>query len=424
MKRTSARGSSSSELSPVRRFGRSAVNWLRPPSWTPHLPTTLAGAEICALIAFVGLRGVDLLQLAVATPGGLAHATRPGLDGALLIIFAVESVIIIVLVVRARRYYSTVLATVDTALALTILAAEPLFTHTSDRVGTWTAWGFAVSVGTALGVGIGFPRAWQTWVAATALAGTYLAVSLPDPSSGAASAALSNAVAYFGFALIARGLAGYLRRMGRDADAARATAEQLGREREFERHRRLLHDQATVLHLLSAPEIDTRMAGALRGQAALGAQQIRAFLGRTAGTSSSENGPDNHRLVALIDDVASGFDDLPIELILDLAEGVVLTREEAEAMRGALAAVLHNVRVHAQAAHVTIHADSDDAGRWEVTVQDDGTGFDPSAPATGYGLTHQVAVALTEHRIDTHVRSAPGTGTAVIMQCPSRTTSR
>ena len=387
--------------------------------WTPQLPTTLAGAELCGLIAFVGLRLVDLVQLAVAAPGGLDGASRPTLDAATMILFVAESVGIVFVVVRARRYRSLRLAILDTVVALVVLAAQPLFTAPTDRVGTWTAWGFAVTVGTALGIGIGFPRAWQTWAAATALAVTYLAVSLPDPSAGARSSAWSNAIAYFGFALIARGLSGYLRRMGRDADEARAAAERLGRVQEFELHRQLLHDQATILHLLSGSEVDDRLAGVLRGQAALGARQIRAFLGRDVDTLSwpKEGYAAPCALVTIAREVAAQFGDLPITVSVELAADVVLQDEMAHAVRGALSAVLHNVRLHAAAQHVTLHADHNPRTlQWELSVTDDGAGFETTVQSPGYGLTHQVAAALAEHAIEAQVRSAPGAGTVVTMR--------
>lgn len=46
---------------------------------------------------------------------------------------------------------------------------------------------------------------------------------------------------------------------------------------------------------------------------------------------------------------------------------------------------LTNVRKHAHARHVTIRL-CRSAGPWELTVQDDGIGFDLSVPGSGYGL--------------------------------------
>jgi signal transduction histidine kinase len=46
---------------------------------------------------------------------------------------------------------------------------------------------------------------------------------------------------------------------------------------------------------------------------------------------------------------------------------------------------LTNVRKHAHARHVAIGL-SRPSGPWELTVQDDGIGFDPSLPGSGYGL--------------------------------------
>jgi signal transduction histidine kinase len=46
---------------------------------------------------------------------------------------------------------------------------------------------------------------------------------------------------------------------------------------------------------------------------------------------------------------------------------------------------LTNVRKHANAHHVAIRL-CRSAGPWELTVQDDGVGFDPTVPGSGYGL--------------------------------------
>lgn len=46
---------------------------------------------------------------------------------------------------------------------------------------------------------------------------------------------------------------------------------------------------------------------------------------------------------------------------------------------------LTNVRKHAHAQHVAIRL-CRSTGPWELTVQDDGIGFDPSVPGSGYGL--------------------------------------
>jgi signal transduction histidine kinase len=381
------------------------------------LPTTRAGAELCMLVAFLGLRATDVVQLIVAAPEGLHRSTSAVLDGALLGLYFVESAVIAVVVIRARRYYSARWALVDTSCALIVLLAQPVFTTTADRVGTWTAWGYAISVGAALGAGIGFPKRWQTAVSAAGLAAAYLATSLPGMNSTLTATVASNTVAYFGFALFGRALAGYLRRLGSDADRARTAAVAAASQAEFDRHRLLLHDQATVLRLVSEPDVDPVLAGLLRQQAASGANKIRAFLGHGAG-SDRERDPDGD-LEAILRAVVNDFTDLPIDVSAELAGGVKLSPIVAGAIEQALNALLYNIRVHAAARNVLLHADADrPTGQWELSVRDDGRGFDPTTTRHGFGLGVQVEQGLRAVGVDVTIESVPGEGTGVVMRGP------
>jgi hypothetical protein len=89
-----------------------AIAWW---SGSEALPTSAAGAEVCLLLAFVGLRVTDVVQLIVSTPVGLSRSTNATLDAGLMVLYLVESVAIIYKVVRGRKYLSPVLAGLDTA---------------------------------------------------------------------------------------------------------------------------------------------------------------------------------------------------------------------------------------------------------------------------------------------------------------------
>lgn len=88
-----------------------------------------------------------------------------------------------------------------------------------------------------------------------------------------------------------------------------------------------------------------------------------------------------------------------------------------------MATLLHNVRLHADASSVVLHADINQGGsEWELTVRDDGCGFDPAAVRTGYGLRVQVTQTLTRHRIRVDVDSFPGDGTTITLHGPLEAT--
>lgn len=379
------------------------------------LPTTLAGAEIALLIGFIGLRVTDVVQLAVSLPTGLQRSTAPAIDSGFALVYLFQSATIITALVRARRYVSRTWVTIDVATVVVVLLGQFLFTAPGERVGTWTAWGYSVSVCAALGAGIGLKRRRDILIAAVLLAGAYLVVSLPAADQhGEAGTAWSNAVAYFAFAFFTRALASFLRRLGREADAARNAAEAAGREAERDRQRRLLHDHETVMRLLADPHPDPLIAQLVRRQAAAGANRVRSFLSGPSQTEVTAKVRDLARLADIVQHVAADFADLPVDLAVDLVGDVVVDAAIAEALADALTTLLHNVRVHARATNVVIHADAV-GPQWEVTVRDDGVGFDPSRTPLGFGLREQVIGNLDRHGVSSRVESVPGEGTAVTL---------
>ena len=260
------------------------------------LPTTLAGVELSLVAIFLLIRLTDVVQLSIATREGLLRSTRPALDAAIMVFYLAESVVVATVLIKARRYYSARWATVDLITAVFILLAQPLFTSPADRVGTWVAWGFAVSIGVSVGVGIGFPQRWQTAAGVAALSVSYLVVSLPAGApAGSAATVWSNAFGYIGFGVFGRAAGGYLRRLGRDADTARQHAAEAAAEAMLNRQRHLLHDQAGVLRQLAHPETDPVVADLLRARAATAAVQIRQWLATTPTVDLHGQHPDRRR---------------------------------------------------------------------------------------------------------------------------------
>ncbi len=73
---------------------------------------------------------------------------------------------------------------------------------------------------------------------------------------------------------------------------------------------------------------------------------------------------------------------------------------------------MFNVRQHAQAREVVIHAETE-GNSWEVCVRDDGIGFDPNTRPEGFGLSQQVYAAIASIGGQVEIESAPGEGTFV-----------
>lgn len=412
------------------------------------LPTTPAGVEKSAVMVFLGVRAVNLAQLLVVLPAALRHTTRPVLFTVVLTGFAVESALIALVTVRAGEYRDRRWGWADTAVAVLVLLAQPAFTTAQDTTGDWTAWGFACTLSTAMGAAVVFTRRRDVGLAVAALMICYTATALPVTHPGSTRATvLGNAFAYPGFALLSRLLVGYLRRLAVDADAARLAAARAAAEaarlREVERQRLLLHDNISVLRLLAGPVLPEELEGPLKAQAVALANRVRAFLDDAAdridgmdrinGIDRTDRtgrpGPDAaavtadrraHRLLAaIVRDAVAAYADLHVEMNVDLATGVILPGPAADALMDAIGTVLSNVRLHARADNVVVHADADpDEAEWELTVTDDGRGFDAATTPRGFGLRVQVERSLAVYGITTHVHSVPGDGARVTMRGP------
>lgn len=406
---------------PQRRAKRLIGVWRRWRSGDAALPTTRAGAEIGAVVTVVAWRLGTLAIMAPAVPTALERSTRPWLNATLLMLVAVESAALLSTIIRRRRYYTGGWPLLDGAVALICLVAQPWYVPDSDLVGTWVGWAPAFAASAVMSVATGSPKRRQTFLMTSAIAVSYLVVSLPALSHGAELATvLSNTLTYGVFGVLCRTMATVARRFGTDADHARQEAVDATRRLEIERNRRLLHDPASLLQYLADPDLDPQLAATVRAQAVAQANRIRAYL-------ADQQTPNKHRRTAdsrncpLTDAIEAGaasFTDLPIEMLTQLADDVDLPANAAEAVTAATATVLHNVRRHAgSVSSVVIHADYNTADReWELTIRDDGGGFDPASTPHGYGLTQVAGKALAEQDITTHVHSAPGIGTTVTIR--------
>lgn len=379
-----------------------------------QLATSSAGAEMAILAGFLGLRVVNILQIAVSLPTGLTQSLNPGLDALMVAVFLGETAGFAFLALRSSSLRSPRLVWADVMLGCVLLLGQRLITG-PDLMWTWNAWGYVVTLSCAMAAGVGLRRRTHTVLAAGALMICYLlsTVELSGSVSHLTTDA-TNSLSYIAFASLGRAIAGYLRRLARDADDARLRAAVTGAQAETERHRGLLHDQATVLSLLSRDVTDARLQVALRSQAADGALRIAAFM---TGTPDSKQTAGT--LGAAVHAVVAQFPDLPLTCTVDLAGELEIPPPVADAVQGAVTTLLHNVRSHAGAATCVVHADADDAsGWWEVLVRDDGIGFNAETTPRGYGLSQQVIAAMAQIGVQVAVRSIPGEGTMVTLTHP------
>lgn len=108
--------------------------------------------------------------------------------------------------------------------------------------------------------------------------------------------------------------------------------------------------------------------------------------------------------------------ELTVDVLARLGEGSRLPAETESMIYRLVQEALNNVVKHAGASRAEAVLERAD-GVVEITVRDDGRGFDPATANGGFGLTgmrERVELAGGELRID----AAPGRGTAVSATIP------
>jgi signal transduction histidine kinase len=93
---------------------------------------------------------------------------------------------------------------------------------------------------------------------------------------------------------------------------------------------------------------------------------------------------------------------------------VRLDAQHSEALCDGIREALNNVRKHAAATSVVVDT-SVRSDRLEVSVSDDGHGFDPDR-AAGFGIRHSLIERVEETGGTIEIRSAPGRGTRVVVR--------
>lgn len=369
-----------------------------------RVPTTSAGVEWLLAATFLAFRALDVGQTLMALSDGLRDCADWPVDLLAVVVLAAESLWLAGRISRAGAYRSARLAWADAATGTVLLAATWVFTRPDQRFTSWVDWGYPVTMSVAYGSALAFRTRWKAALVPVVLAGVYLGTTLPGLADRADTVtALTNSLTYPTVAAVGWLASSYLRRLAADADRARAEAAGLAADLERRRHQDLLHDHATVLDVLARTHPDEPRARLARTQAALRSAQIRAFL--------RGDEPPAGTLAAALAPLGAANGDLPLTMNTALADGV-LPAATVAVLVGATRTLLDNARWHAEAGEVVVHAETA-GGRWEITVTDDGVGYDPAATAEGYGLAQQVRRAVTDLGGTVDVTSAPGAGTSV-----------
>jgi hypothetical protein len=175
----------------------------------------------------------------------------------------------------------------------------------------------------------------------------------------------------------------------------------------------LLRESSELLHQLGDPATDPRLERSLRSSACEVSARVRRVL-------HLENLPaaTGLDLAGLVAAAAEGFDDLTVDLAVDLARGVHLPVDVAATVEQAITCLLHALRRDGRAVHVLIHADVDRVrGRWEVVVREDGPGAADRIPVT-LEVGHDLRAWLTPVEVEVQMVSHREEGSAVTFQGP------
>lgn len=368
------------------------------------------------LVAFfvAGMRLATLAQMApslLAAMPALSRADHPWLTGASWILATVMLVAITAITLVTRRPPGVPYAVLDVAVAVALLVVGLWTVPVELRTGTWV--GFQLGYALCVSCGLSAVRSrwlWMFLLASLAVAEVvYIAPTVDGWAdlTGALSTCLTLLVlgplAWFGCQTIVR--------IGTEADEARRYAAEAAKAEEERRARLAIHNGTAMMRLL----VETDSAGgngALRSQAEVELNRMRAYLsGQTPPPVSEAT-----NLAAVVTAVGAEFDDLPITVVADLAQDVALPRGLADDLAAALRSLLLNVRQHARAGRVVLHAAEDEDGSgWEVTLHDDGIGFDTSATDFGVGLREVVVEQLARSGVDVAINSIRDLGTTVTL---------
>ncbi|GAA1902792.1 hypothetical protein GCM10009814_35230 [Lapillicoccus jejuensis] len=394
-------------VAPLASLGRALLRAVAPIA-TP-LTTTVHGVEVGLMRAAAGLRLVVLLQAGVIVAFNSRTFSDPPLATVVYLATVVLSVAVLFGVRTGPASRRCWVSRADLVGAAVVLVLMPVVVGPNQLIGSSTAWGYPFALTAVVLMAILLPRT-ETLGWAVVLTVVYVVssqsglITRPKPWTVGV-----NAGGIVGFAVLLSALVGFLRRLGAAADTTVRSAAQIAAEEERDRARRLLHDHAALLAVL-ADRVDD---AALRRQSRGAANEIVGFLAGPAGWDPIPDGT----LADVVRESAEPFGDLPLTVTVELATRTPLSAEQADAVAGAVTTLLHNVRAHADARSVVVHADVDDAGTsWEVTVRDDGVGFDPATTPRGFGLARQVVGAAERAGLHVTVDSAPGEGTLVRLQ--------
>jgi signal transduction histidine kinase len=371
------------------------------------------GIERALISTFLAIRAVHVVQGFTCVVTARSTYRRPKLA----IAVGVASLAELAWIAKrdfTRGRHDPTTARIDAAFGATGLLALGWATHPADRT-TSVNWMLPLTVGSTLGAAGSLELIEGAGISAS-LATTYAVITRESLStgSGRAASAVANTLSYPGFFIVGAGIGRLLRHLAGVVDDARQTAIEQGAraaaEEALNKEHRRLHDSALqTLEAIASYDLDP---DDLRRQARKEATLLRRAI---AGEELQTTG-----LVAGLQELADEFANrgLNVELVTVEVEGEP-GLSVAEALRDASREALTNVAKHAGVSRVVVRAASAPDGI-EVTIRDQGTGFDPSAAKNGFGIDNSIMRRIAEVGGKAEISSTPGRGTRIALWAPSQ----
>ena len=340
--------------------------------------------------------------------GSLTASTNPGLELAVFLLLAVESVLLGAWLARRRSVQPCAWPIVaDFGLAAATVGLVPAYV---SRSAAWTGWPWPVPVTLSMVVllGASFAR-WRYVLASSCALALVYAVVMLLPLSGDSlgrSTAVVNSLAYPGFAVLAFLFVRFVRRLAAVADEARARVAELEREQGKAR----IHELLSYLRLDRFAESDDEMRMIMIADAQAKYEEMSSYV---YGTDNLGDFNAHLRKALKL------HPRLCVRTVVNIESGAELAEDVLEQLQRALDTALSNAEQHAAGAEVVVSARSEGA-RLVVTVRDDGPGFDPASTPPGFGIGEILGRQLEAAGGHGVVDSAPGRGTEVRITLPVR----
>ena len=223
-----------------------------------------------------------------------------------------------------------------------------------------------------------------------------------------------NALSYIVFSMVGTVLCFSVRKLAKQANANGEEAIRLAAHLEREQMRFHIHNVTGLLTRLARVDTSTSLLPSLRQQALDEANRLRSEA-LTAREDSVKPPGDDKTLSEIVAASVKSFEHLPLDTRTTMARDVLLSSDEALVIQGALITLLYNVQFYAQATEVVVFACGDETG-WEVSVGDNGIGFDLETTPLGFGLQNQVLDSAMNCGMEVEIRSHPNEGTCVVIR--------